>query len=184
MPDEGDKDKHRLSVLLDASEIELIEKLQSEFHSSKAGVLREGIRYLRVLEEKEKISPPDFKTLLDYIEGKDHILLDKEFWRSFFTEIDEYPESFWEAIEKIGVEEGKRFRDKGLKNVEDVLEYIETANWFNLTKESDDVYTLILQVEEAEKFVIRALESIFDSYPQKIQMEPNFGRVRVRILEK
>lgn len=184
MSNKKDKGKHRLSVLLDGDEMELIEELQSEFHSSKAEVLREGLRYLRVLKEEEKISPSELKTLLSYIEGKDHILLDIEFWRSFFTKVEEYPESFWEMVKEIGREEGKRYRDKGLRSVEDVLEYVETANWFNLAKESEGVYTLILQVEEAEEFVIRALESAFDSYPQKIRMEPNLGRVRVRVLEK
>ncbi|MFB6216268.1 MAG: hypothetical protein ABEJ72_04770 [Candidatus Aenigmatarchaeota archaeon] len=183
MGEKKDEEKQRLSVLLDSDEMDLIEELQSELHSSKAGVLREGLRYLRALKE-EKIPPSELNSLLDYIEGKDHVLLDIEFWRSFFKEVEDYPENFWKTVEKIGREEGKRYRDKGLHSVEEVLEYIETANWYNLTKESEDVYTLILQVEETEDFVIKVLESIFDPYPQKIEMEPNFGRVRVRVLKK
>lgn len=39
---------------------------------------------------------------------------------------------FWRIMEKIGYKHGIRYMKKGLRNIYDILRYMEVGNWFRI----------------------------------------------------
>jgi len=50
------------------------------------------------------------------------------------------------------------------------LEHVEKTNWYKLSVDSGDCYTLILTVTEAGKFVFNFFSGFFKNYPRKVEI--------------
>jgi len=57
--------------------------------------------------------------------------------------------------------------DKGIREFEQILEYLEKTNWYKLNTDSQQSFTLVSAVLESTKFIKTFLEGLFSKYPQK-----------------
>ena len=77
------------------------------------------------------------------------MIIDIAVGKAVFSKIGEGSEKFWNEIYNIGEEHSMELQDKGLRTVRQVLEYIEKTNWYKLSIDSENSFTLILAVSEA-----------------------------------
>lgn len=172
----------RLSVSLDEESADLVKNFQEKFDCSKAEVIRKSLKYLKIANKAEN-SLSQLNAYLDFLLKGEHVIVDKEHWRAFFEEIGEGSEKFWNQMKEVGKEHREGYRDKGMKDVEDILRYVEKTNWYSLNKDSDESFTLILRERASKKFVKKFLESLFDESPKDVELQDIRGKIRARILK-
>jgi hypothetical protein len=173
----------RLSVSLSNESIKIIQKYLSKYQGSKADLIRRALIYLDKCEEIQETV--DFKTIeayIDYLAKLEHVIVDISHWKVIFDEIGDGSIKFWEEIYRIGEEHRKEYYDKGIRNIRNVLEHIEKTNWYKLSIDSEDCYTLILTATEAGKFVRYFLSGFFKNYPRKIEISDEGKKIRLRVI--
>ena len=116
-----------MSVSLDEKSIEIIGKLQEEKDCSKSEVFREALKYLEIITEKGEVSKGDLWAYLDFLREGEHLIIDIATWKSFFSDVEKHSENFWEKTFEIGEQHWSEYKDKGIDDVEGVLDYIERS---------------------------------------------------------
>ena len=137
----------RLCAYFDDESTAIIEKYEKKYGGSTAAILRKALQCLKNNEEaQEKTSWENIIAYVDFLANMEHVILDIAHWKLIFTEIGKGSEKFWEEMRRIGEEHTKEYYDKGLKNIKDILEYVEKTNWYRLSIDSDTSFTLILGI--------------------------------------
>lgn len=173
----------RLSVSLDEKSLSIIEEYLSKYNVSKAGIIRKALQCLKNMEElREKIPLENIMTYIDYLANMEHIIVDVAHWKSIFSEIGKGSEKFWDEVYKIGEAHAKEYYDKGLRDVEQILRYIEKTNWYKLNIDSENSYTLILTVSESSKFIKTFFEGFFSKFPRKIEISEGYKKIRIKLI--
>jgi hypothetical protein len=172
----------RLSISLDDESIAIIEKYLEKYQS-KANLLRSALQCLKTSEEIQEQAPFGLiRTYINFLAKMEHVVIDIAHWEAMLSEIGEGSEDFWNEVRKIGEEHLKEFYDKGLREVRQILEYIEKKNWYKLNMDSESSFTLILTVSESKIFVKTFLEGIFKRYPKKVEISEQHKKIRIRVL--
>lgn len=172
----------RLCAYFDDESLAIINKYQEKYKGSTAAVLRIALQYLKNHEDtQEKASWESIVAYVDFLAKKEHVIVDIAHWKAIFTEINEESEPFWNEVHKIGEEHLNEYYDKGLRNIRDILEYVENTNWYHLSVDSENRFTLILTVSEAGKFVKTFFEGLFKNYHQKVEIKEEYAKIRIRI---
>jgi len=175
--------KKRICAYLNEESLAIIEKYQEKYKCSVANLLRKALKNLKICEEtQEKASLEKIITYVDYLAKIEHMIIDIADGKAIFSEIGKGSEGFWNKIHKIGEEHLKEYQDKGLRTVKQILEYVEKTNWYKLSMDSEDTYTLILTVSEASKFVKTFFEGLFKNYPKKVEIIEEFKKIRIRVM--
>ena len=172
----------RLTISLDKKSESII-NLYSEEHSiSKTAVVRKALESL-IQQEKliETCSTETIQAYCEFLKKKDHIILDVDHWDAFFKEIGEGSEEFWNEVFKIGVEHCTEYHNKGLREVKDILSFVEKTNWYILNEDSEKSFTLILNLSESGKFVEYFFKGFFKNHPQNVKIERGARKIRVTI---
>jgi len=173
----------RLSVSLDEESQGIIKKYLPKYKSSKANLIRRALEYLKDYEEvQKKTSFDDMKIYIDYLANMEHIVVDIAHWKAIFLEIGEGSNKFWEEVYQIGVEHHKEYSDRGVKNIQHVLEYIEKTNWYKLNVDSENTFTLILTVSEASRFVMEFFKGFFSRHSRDVEITREFKKIRIRVI--
>jgi len=173
----------RLSVSLDEESQEIIKKYLPKYKSSKANLIRRALEYLRDYEEiQKKSSFDDVEIYIEYLANMEHVIVDIAHWKAIFSEIGEGSSKFWEEVYHIGVEHHKEYSDRGIKNIHNVLEYVEKTNWYKLNVDSENTYTLILTVSEAGRFVMEFFRGFFSRYSRDVEIVRESKKIRIRIV--
>ena len=118
---------------------------------------------------------------IDYLASMEHVIVDIAHWKAIFSEIGEDSEEFWDEVYKIGEEHRKEYYDKGIKNIQQILEYVEKTNWYKLNIDSENSYTLILSVSEASKFVTTFFKGLFKHYARDVEIIEEHKKIRINI---
>ncbi|MBS3778004.1 MAG: hypothetical protein KGY50_01775, partial [Candidatus Thermoplasmatota archaeon] len=140
----------RLTISLDKKAEKIIESFGETYGLSKTAVIRKALQSLTQQEKLEKnFDVNKISVYYEFLEKKDHIILDVDHWDVFFDEIGEGSENFWNKVFEIGVEHQKEYHDKGLREVKEVLTFIEKTNWYNLNVDSEKRFTLILNLSNS-----------------------------------
>ena len=172
----------RLSISLDQESLAIIDKYIEKYKGSKANILRKALQCLKMAEEtQEKISFKTIKTYIDFLAKMEHVIVDIAHWKTIFTEIGEGSGTFWDEIRMIGEAHTREYYDKGIRGVQEILEYVEKTNWYVLNIDSEDSYTLVLTVSEAGKFVKTFFEGFFKNYPKKVEIREDYKKIRVLV---
>ncbi len=171
----------RICINFDDESLAVIEKYKCE--GSMANLFRRAIKYLKFCEEaQEKASLEKITVYIDFLTKMEHVILDIADGKAIFSEIGEGSEKFWGEIQKIGEEHLKEYQDKGLRTIKQMLEYVEKTNWYKLSTDSEDTYTLILTVSEASKFVKTFFEGLFKNYSRKVEIIEESKKIRIRVM--
>ena len=173
----------RICVNFDDESLAIIESYKLKYKGSMANLIRRAIKCLEFCEEsQEKASLEKITAYIDFLAKMEHVIIDIAVGKAIFSEIGGGSENFWNEIYKIGEEHSMEFQDKGLRTVEQILEYIEKTNWYKLSIDSENSFTLILAVSEASNFVKTFFEGVFKKYPKKVEIKEEFKKIRIRIL--
>ncbi len=172
----------RICANFDDESLAILEKYSSKYKGSTANLLRRAILCLKNCEElQEKASWKKIVAYVDKLANMEHLIIDIADGKAIFTEIGQGSEKFWSEIYEIGQQHLKEYQDKGLKTVRQILEHVENTNWYKLSIDSEDSYTLILAVSEARKFVKTFFEGIFKNYPRNVEIIEEFKKIRIRV---
>jgi len=172
----------RLSVSLNDKSIAIIQKYLTKYDTSQADVIRRALTLMNVIEgPAEKISVDNILTYIDYLGNKEHLILDIAHWKSIFIEIGDGSKKFWDDIYKTGDFHRKEYFDKGIRDIQQILQYIEKANWFTLKEDSKNSYTLILAISESVRFIKTFFEGFFSNYPQKVEITEENMKIRINV---
>jgi hypothetical protein len=173
----------RLSVSLDDESLGIIKKYLAKYKGSKANLIRRALEHLKDYEEiQERVSFEDVKTYIDYLAKLEHVIVDIAHWKAIFAEIGEGSDEFWDEVYEIGVEHWKEYSDKGIKNIQKILEHVEKTNWYKLNVDSENSFTLILTVSEASGFVTTFFKGFFSRYSRDVEITEEFKKIRIRIV--
>ena len=171
----------RLSISLDEESLAILKKYLSKYKGSKANLLRRALQCLKICEEMQEKAPREYiQAYVDYLAKMEHVIVDIAHWKAIFSEIGEGSNKFWDEVYKIGDAHREEFYDKGLRDIRQILEYIEKTNWYRLSVDSKDSYTLILVASEASKFVKTFFEGFFKNYPGKVEISEEYKKIRIR----
>jgi len=137
---------------------------------------------MNIMEEViEKTSVENILTYTDYLANSEHLILDIAHWKSIFTEIGEGSKKFWDEIYKTGDFHRKEYFDKGIRDVRQILKYIEKTNWYNLKEDSKNSFTLVLATSESQRFIKTFFDGFFSKYPQKVELTEEYMKIRVNV---
>jgi len=170
----------RLSISLDEKSSSILNKYLSKYGTSKADIIRKALDCLETMEETvEETSLENILAYVDYLAEGEHLIVDIAHWKSIFIEIGEGSKKFWDEVYKIGDSHRREYSDKGVKEVEQILRYIEKTNWYKLNVDSEKSFTLVLTALESARFIKTFFEGFFSNYPQKIKITEEYMKIRV-----
>ena len=173
----------RLCAYFDDESTAIIEKYEKKYGGSTAALLRRALLCLKNHEEaQEKTSWEHIIAYVDFLANMEHVIIDIAHFKAIFSKIGEGTEKFWEEIRRIGEEHTKEYYDKGLKNIKDILEYVENTNWYKLSVDSESGFTLILSVSESSEFVKNFFQGLFKNYPRKVEIIEDYKKIRIRVI--
>jgi len=172
----------RLSVSLNEKSLAIIQKYLNKYDTSQADIIRRALNCMDIMEETtNRVPMEDVFVYVDYLADREHLILDIAHWKSIFIEIDEGSKKFWDTIYKTGDFHRKEYSDKGIKDVRQILKYIEKTNWYKLKEDSKNSFTLVLAISESTRFIKTFFEGFFSNYPQKVEITEEDMKIRINI---
>lgn len=172
----------RISLSLDDDTYKIVEKLKNDTKSSMADVFRMLIRYY--FEQDKIFKKVDTETIviyLDYLQKKEHIMLDIDLLCAIFEELGKKnSRDLWELVRQSGKAHGKQYLKKGMKNLKDILYYVEKSNLFGLKIESLDYCTLVLVSPSVKKFLRTFLEGVFEAQGMKVEITESWNKLSIQ----
>lgn len=172
----------RVCANFDDESLVIIEEYLAKYGGSTASLLRRALKCLKICEDLQEKAPQEYiHAYVDFLAKMEHVIIDIADGKAIFSEIGEGSEKFWDKIYKIGEEHLVEYQDKGLRAVREILGYVEKTNWYKLSIDSENSFTLILAVSEASKFVKTFFEGVFKNYPKKVEIIEEYKKIRIRV---
>lgn len=169
----------RLTVSLDEESLKLIEELQFKYKTSKGDVVRRAVHFYN---EFDRLGIPlqTLRVYVDFLAKGEHVICDVDHWKTLFEEIGEGSKKFWDEVYKIGEMHRDEYADKGLKSVREILEYVEKTNWYRLSVDSENSFTLVLNVPQARRFMRTFFEGLFRPL-LNVDIADTYGKIRINV---
>lgn len=174
----------RLTISLDDDLARALDELQEHAGDSKANLIRRALRaYVKRQRERGGERPTEFdlRVWTELLANREHVVLDLAHIRLLFTHSLGAPQEFWHELREIGVEHGRQYRDKGMRQPVDILQVMQAANWFLLSPESDRSWALIFTEPTAKPFVKAFLEGFYSELPVRVDVIEEKTKLRVRV---
>jgi hypothetical protein len=173
----------RITVAFDQSTANLLEKISREAELSQSEIMRRALRFYyenRVLEDattRKKIY-----AYMDLLFSGEHVILDVDHWLLFLGLIESSPEKekFWSEHREVARSHKEQLKGK-VHTAEELLARLETCNFFRMTKNSENDFTLILGSEIPKKFVRIFLEEFFSAMGVEAEIKENLAKLRVTV---
>ncbi|MFP3945448.1 MAG: ribbon-helix-helix protein, CopG family [Archaeoglobaceae archaeon] len=157
-------DIRRISVALDDDTYNLLKELAEERNATVSDIVRSAISSYHELNTDRDIDVDQLIRYGELLYGGENVIVDIEMWSCILDELNENgSEEIWEQIEKIGAEYGMQYKNMGLVDVKETLDYLEIGNWYKLKTNGDKGCTLILRTQNEEKLLKIFLENMFEA---------------------
>jgi hypothetical protein len=172
----------RLSVSLNDKSLAIIQKYLTKYDTSQADIIRRALYWMDIIEETtEKVSVESILTYVDYLANSEHLILDIAHWRAIFIEIGDGSKKFWDNVYKTGDFHRKEYFDKGIRDIRQILKYVEKTNWYTLKEDSKNSFTLVLAIPESSRFIKTFFDGFFSNYPQKVEIAEEYMKLRINV---
>ena len=173
----------RITVAFDKTTADLLEKISSEAQVSQSEVMRRALKFYN--ENKALEDQVTKKKILAYIDmllTGEHIILDVDHWLMFLGLIASSPEreKFWNDHKEVARAHWEQLKTK-VHSPEEMLARLEICNFFRLTKNAPNDYTLVLVSETSKEFIRVFLEEYFAAMGVKAEIKENLTKIRVTI---
>jgi len=154
----------RISVALDSATYNILQELASEKNTTVSDIVRSAIDTYYEFTNNSNMDVDKLMKYGELIYGGENVIVDIELWACILDVVNEKSsDKIWGQIKRIGTEYGIQFKNRGLKDVEEILNYLEMVNWFRLKTNGSQNYTLILRTRNVEKILKVFLENMFDA---------------------
>ena len=171
----------RITVAFDKTTADLLEKISTEAQVSQSEVMRRALKFYN--ENKALEDPATKKKILAYIDmllNGEHIILDVDHWLMFLGLIDSSPEKekFWSEHKEVARAHWEQLKTK-VHSPEEMLARLEICNFYRLTKNAPNDFTLILVSETSKEFIKVFLQEYFAAMGVKAEIKENLTKLRV-----
>jgi hypothetical protein len=173
----------RITVAFDPPTATLLEKISKETGASQSEIMRRALRFYhenRAIEDA--VTRKKLYTYMDLLLSGEHIILDVDHWLLFLKIVESSPEKelFWNEHRDVAKSHTEQLKTK-VHTVEELLARLETCNFFRVTKNSENDFTLVLGSELPKEFVKIFLEEYFAGMGVKASIKENLAKLRVTI---
>jgi hypothetical protein len=173
----------RITVAFDQSTANLLEKISKEAGLSQSEIMRRALRFYyvnRVIDDA--VIRKKIYTYMDLLLNGEHVILDVDHWLLFLKLVESCPSSdqFWEEHRDVARSHREQLKTKVL-SAEELLERLEACNFFRVTKNSAEDFTLVLGSELPKTFVRIFLEEYFAGMGVKAEIKENLAKLRVTV---
>lgn len=175
----------RITVAFDEEASALFEEMKKEMKLSQSELIR---RALRFYHENKAIADISMRkrlySYMDMLLCGEHVILDVDHWLLLLKLIETSPEKdrFWEECKEVARSHAEQLTGK-VRTVEDLLDRLETCNFYRMNKHSESDFTLILASEAPKEFVKTFLEGVFAGMGFKAEVKENLAKLRVKVTE-
>jgi hypothetical protein len=173
----------RITVAFDKTTADLLEKISTEAGVSQSEVMR---RALKFYSENKALEDPAAKkkihSYLDMLLSGEHVIIDVDHWLMFLRLVDTSPqkEQFWKEHREFARAHWEQLKSK-VHTPEDMLTRLEACNFYRLTKNAPNDYTLVLVSEVSKEFIRIFLEEYFAAMGVKVEIKENLMKLRVTL---
>lgn len=173
----------RITVAFDKTTADLLEKISTEVQVSQSEIMR---RALKFYNENKALEDPTTKkkihAYLDMLLTGEHIILDVDHWLMFLRLIASSPEkeTFWKEHKEVARAHWEQLKTK-VHSPEEMLNRLEICNFYRLTKNAPNDYTLVLVSEVSKDFIRIFLEEYFSAMGVKAEIKENLTKLRVTV---
>jgi hypothetical protein len=173
----------RITVAFDKTTADLLEKISTESQVSQSEIMR---RALKFYNENKALEDPTTKkkihAYLDMLLTGEHIILDVDHWLMFLRLIATSPEKekFWTEHKDVARAHWEQLKTK-VHSPEEMLSRLEICNFYRLTKNASNDYTLVVVSEISKDFIRVFLEEYFAAMGVKAEIKENLTKLRVTI---
>jgi hypothetical protein len=173
----------RITVAFDKSTADLLEKISKEAQVSQSEIMRRALKFYN--ENKALEDPATKKKIhayLDMLLTGEHIILDVDHWLMFLRLIASSPEreTFWKEHKEVARAHWEQLKTK-VHSPEEMLYRLEVCNFYRLTKNAPNDYTLVLVSEVSKDFIRIFLEEYFAAMGVKAEIKENLTKLRVNV---
>jgi hypothetical protein len=173
----------RITVAFDQSTANLLEKISKEAALSQSEIMRRALRFYyenRAIEDAA--TRKKLYTYMDLLLGGEHIILDVDHWLLFLKLVESSPEKeeFWKEHRDVARSHTEQLKSKVL-SAEELLARLEACNFYRMTKDSKNDFTLVLGSELPKKFVKIFLEEYFAGMGVNAEIKENLAKLRVAV---
>jgi len=171
----------RVTVAFDKDTADLLEKISREGQVSQSEVMR---RALKFYSENQALENPTTKrkihAYLEMLLTGEHIILDVDHWLMFLRLIDSSPqkEIFWKDHKEVARAHWEQLKSK-VHSTEELLTRLEVCNFFRLTKNAPNDFTLVLASEVSKDFVRIFFEEYFAAMGIRAEIKENLTKLMV-----
>ena len=173
----------RITVAFDKTTAELLEKISNDDHVSQSEIMRRAIKFYN---ENKPLEDPTVKkklhSYLDMMLTGEHIIVDVDHWLMFLSLIATSPQKdqFWKEHREVARAHWEQLKGK-VHSTEDMLVRLETCNFFRLTKNASNDFTLVLVSEDSKDFIRIFLEEYFAAMGVLVEIKENLAKLRVTV---
>ncbi len=173
----------RVTVAFDKSTADLLEKISSEAEVSQSEIVR---RALKFYNENKALEDPAVKkkvqSYMDMLLNGEHVILDIDHWIMLLDLISSSPnrEKFWKEHKELAKSHWEQLRSK-VNGVEEFLLRLEACNFYRLTRNANNDFTLILMSEVTKDFIKIFLETYFAAMGINAEIKENLTKLRVTV---
>ncbi len=173
----------RITVAFDKTTADLLEKISTDAQVSQSEIMRRALKFYH--ENKVLEDPVTKKKILAYIDmllTGEHIILDVDHWLMFLRLIASSPEkeTFWKEHKEVARAHWEQLKTK-VHSPEEMLYRLEVCNFYRLTKNAPNDYTLVLVSEVSKDFIRIFLEEYFTAMGVKAEIKENLTKLRVTV---
>lgn len=173
----------RITVAFDKTTADLLEKISTEAQVSQSEIMRRSLKFYnenKALEDsatKKKI-----QAYIDMLLSGEHIILDVDHWLMFLQLIASSPEreKFWIEHRQVARAHWEQLKTK-VHSPEELLARLEVCNFFRLTRDGANDFTLVLVSEKSKDFIRIFLEEYFAAMGIKAEIRENLTKLRITI---
>ena len=173
----------RITVAFDKTTADLLEKISTETQVSQSEIMRRALKFYN--ENKALEDPATKKKILAYLDmllTGEHIILDVDHWLMFLRLISSSPEKemFWTEHKEVARAHWEQLKTK-VHTPEEMLARLEVCNFYRLTKNAPNDFTLVLVSEDSKDFIRIFLEEYFAAMGVKAEIKENLTKLRVTV---
>ncbi len=173
----------RITVAFDKITADLLEKISTEAQVSQSEVMRRALKFYN--ENKALEDPAIKKKILAYMDmllNGEHVIIDVDHWLMFLRLIASSPEQekFWSEHKEVARAHWEQLKTK-VRSAEEMLVRLEACNFYRLTKNAPNDYTLVLVSEVSKDFIRIFLEEYFAAMGVKAEIKENLTKLRVTV---
>ncbi len=173
----------RITIAIDEDMLEILNKMKEKFKISQSELIRRALKFYNdYYEIIQQVSPDQLITYLEMLPNGEHVILDIDHWLIMLKLVENIDE-FWKVHEEIAIAHAETL-PRQLKSPLELLKRLEACNFFSLSIESGNNFTLILGSDLPKKFLRIFIEKVVESMGYEVEIKEGISKLRIKLIKK